>query len=251
LTGGGEQNVLPVGATMTESSNVSFCGHQFAGPAHVCAFFESPDEKYEMLLPFFREGLENRDSVLNVVEDGAFTDHVSRLRRAGVPVRSNGDAGVEVRQASETYFASGHFEPLAIFGLIEAKLADANRAGSAVRTFGEMSWVADVGMPADRVMEYEARVNQLTARYECTLVCGYDLGRVSGSLLSDIVATHPYVVLNGRVRENPWYVDPRTYLDELLRGGFAGWDGPTDMVPLRAQSAAEAPAPDESEPPAG
>jgi hypothetical protein len=240
--------VLPLTRYMTPDRTVTLCGHRLSGSAHICAFFESAAEKYDMILPFFREGLENGEAVLNVVEDAAFPAHVGRLRAAGVAVR-NGDAGVEVRPASETYFAAGHFDPLAIFGTVEGKLAEANAAGSAIRTFGEMSWVADAETPAERVMEYEARVNHLTELYRCTLVCGYDLGRVSGTMLADIVATHPFVVLNGSVRENPWYVDPRTYLDELLRGGGA-WDGPADMVPLRARPAPDLLSPEEREPPA-
>jgi hypothetical protein len=81
-----------------------------------------------------------------------------------------------------------------------------------------MIWVTRPEVDAELVMEYEARVNFLTPVYRCTLVCGYDLARISGGLLADIIATHPFVILKRRIRENPWYMHPKTYLEEILQG---------------------------------
>jgi hypothetical protein len=32
----------------------------------------------------------------------------------------------------------------------------------------------------------------------------------------DILATHPYVVLRGQIRQNPFYIPPDVYLRELV-----------------------------------
>jgi hypothetical protein len=53
-----------------------------------------------------------------------------------------------------------------------------------------MIWVTRPEVDAELVMEYEARVNFLTPVYRCTLVCGYDLARISGGL-SSLTSSQP------------------------------------------------------------
>ena len=65
-------------------------------------------------------------------------------------------------------------------------------------------------------MAYEARVNYLLPDFSCTLVCAYDLALTPAALVSDILATHPAAIVKGRLRPNPFYVQPDEYL-EMLR----------------------------------
>ena len=80
-----------------------------------------------------------------------------------------------------------------------------------------MNWVERGMVPVEDVIEYEVRVNELLPDFECTLLCVYDLARTPASLLSDILATHPFAIINGQLRKNPHYVEPQAYLD-MLRG---------------------------------
>jgi hypothetical protein len=43
----------------------------------------------------------------------------------------------------------------------------------------------------------------------------YDINRFSGRVIGDVLATHSHVIINGKVHENPYYVDPVTYLHKL------------------------------------
>ena len=40
------------------------------------------------------------------------------------------------------------------------------------------------------------------------MLCVYDLASTPARLMSDILATHPFAVINGRLRANPYAVDP-------------------------------------------
>ena len=53
-------------------------------------------------------------------------------------------------------------------------------------------------------------------------MCVYDLAKLPGETVVDIVATHPYVILRGQIRQNPFFVPPETYLRELLSGAQRG-----------------------------
>jgi hypothetical protein len=52
-------------------------------------------------------------------------------------------------------------------------------------------------------------------KYPDAVVCVYDLNRHSGSVVMDILRTHPKVIIAGVLQENPLYVPPDEFLREL------------------------------------
>ena len=80
---------------------------------------------------------------------------------------------------------------------------------SRVRMMGHMEWALEDRPGVDRIIEYESRVNHLLNRLQQPAICIYDLNRFSGSSVMDIMRTHPYTLVDGVLRENPFYVPPQ------------------------------------------
>jgi hypothetical protein len=76
-------------------------------------------------------------------------------------------------------------------------------------------------------------VNLLTPQYDCTLLCVYDVNRFSGRTVADVLATHSHVILGGQVQENPYFVEPITFLQSLAHRRRA-------PAPMRACSMGDA-----------
>jgi hypothetical protein len=195
--------------------SIRLCGQEIDQPGHICAFFTSADEEYETLIPYLKDGIDAGEEVLNVLDEGRLQDHRSRLEAAGVPV-ANGR--LQVASSEETYLAGGHFDMARMVGFVRDRLDGAAAQGRQVRTAGWMDWVYRAAPGTERVMEYEARMNLLVPTFDCTFMCIYDLPKLSGQMVVDILATHPYVILRGQIRQNPHYVPPDVYLRELLSG---------------------------------
>ena len=53
-------------------------------------------------------------------------------------------------------------------------------------------------------------VTRWTRAYRQTGVCMYDLDRFGGDVIVAMVRTHPKVLINGVIVENPYAVDPST-----------------------------------------
>src|SRR5215472_11813236 len=87
--------------------SIHLCGQDVDQPGHICAFFDSREEEYDTLLPYFKEGVEAGEQVLNVLDAARLTDHCERLEAGGVPVD---DAQVRVASSEETYVAGGFFD---------------------------------------------------------------------------------------------------------------------------------------------
>ena len=204
---------------MAGNNVVTLCGEPLSGLQHVCAFFDSRDEQYEILTPYFKEGLEQGEEVLTIMEDAIQSEHLSRLKSVGVDVDEKLSSGqLKMLSASQTYVQDGVFVAERMFDLLKQCLSDGERGSySRVRTCGDMEW-ALLNLPGtEELMEYEARVNVLAQQHDCTLVCAYDVNRFSGRVIAVVLATHSHVLLGNRIHKNPHYTEPVIFLQGLLR----------------------------------
>ena len=66
-------------------------------------------------------------------------------------------------------------------------------------------------------MEYEARLNQVLSKYDDPVICNYNPSKFGATVAMDIMRTHPLVIIGGLLRENPFFVPPELFLDEMRR----------------------------------
>ena len=60
-------------------------------------------------------------------------------------------------------------------------------------------------------------LNEITSRYDGAVVCAYDLNKFSAAMMMDVLRTHPMVVVGRILQENPFYIAPSEFLQELQR----------------------------------
>jgi len=199
---------------MSTTPKATLCGKPLQGLMHTCAFVDSREEEYELLIPFLKEGIDCGCRVLTIVDEENRADHDRRLEHGAVVGERDGQ--LSVHGFKDTYLQEGCFSADRMLALIESVLDEADGAGyPAVRGFGEMAW-ALTGLPGtEQLLEYEARVNYLAPKMRNPLVCIYDVNRFSGRVLMDILNTHPKVILAGQVHDNPYYMPPDVYLKHL------------------------------------
>ena len=195
---------------------IHICGEEIPHAGHICAFFDSRAEKYRVLAPFLAEGIAQGDRIINVVDADIRDDHVRTLAAADVPVTSAIKRGqYQLLTAEETYLREGTINLDDMLRLLREALDSAERDGTCVRTCGEMNWIGRSSMPSDEIMAYEARVNEFVPTFQCSLVCVYDVAMMRSGMIADILATHPFSIINGRLRRNPVYVKPDAFLEML------------------------------------
>lgn len=187
---------------------IHLCGQDIESPGHICAFFNSREQEYSTLIPYFKQGVDEGELVFNVIDRRRESDHRSRIGAAGLDVT--------VATSEDTYLEDGRFDMERMCDFIRETLVQSAMSGKRVRTAGWMDWIHREAPGTERTMEYEARMNLLVPTFDCTFMCIYDLDKLSGGMVADILATHPYVIMNGQIRPNAFYIEPRRYLSELL-----------------------------------
>ena len=83
------------------------------------------------------------------------------------------------------------------------------------RLWANMEWSLEDFPGVDDIVEYESRLNDVTSRFDDVVVCSYDLNRFSATVVMDILRTHPQVIVGGILQENPFYLPPTEFLQEL------------------------------------
>lgn len=185
---------------------------------HVCAFFNSRDEEYDILNPFFKQAFEQGEKNLHIVDPALMADHRVRLTRSGIDAAHCEACGqLQVLPWGEAYLdESGRFDKDRMLATVEQLTGSGREAGySRLRIMGNMNWVFD-GVPgSEDLIQYEAEVNDVLARNRQPAVCVYDTAKLSGAMMMDLLRTHPLTLVGGVVQENPFFTPPAVMLKEL------------------------------------
>jgi hypothetical protein len=213
-------------ASVFESSGLrrTIWGRDIGESAHICAFFDSQEQEYACLGPYFAEGLAQGEQVVTIRDAGDCSEHVQRLKQVmsqslDEPIASD---QLRVVASEEAYLQNGCFESERMYQMLEAMLGEVKSGPyKRVRTCGAMSWALRELPGTEELMDYESRVNRLTQAHDCTLMCVYDINKFSGRAVMDVLATHPLVVMGDRIYENPYYVQPNDFLHSLIKRGSA------------------------------
>ena len=184
---------------------------------HVCAFFNSKEEEYSVLLPFIKEGVEEGEKAFHIVDARHRQERLQRLKEADLDVVEAERTGqVEVRVWEEAYLRDGRFDQNAMLALIEEVLQSGKAANYGLtRLWANMEWALEDRPGVNDLVEYETRLNHLLPRYDDVVVCTYDLARFSAGVVIDILRTHPLVIIGGTLQENSFFVPPDEFLEEL------------------------------------
>ncbi|KAB8038492.1 MEDS domain-containing protein [Janthinobacterium aquaticum] len=185
---------------------------------HICAFFNSRDEEYAVLGPYYKEGIDQGEKNLHVVNPAMLSDHRSRLESAGIDTAHCEACGqLEVLRWEQAYLdETGSFSKQRMLDAVDHMTGAGLDAGySRIRIMGDMAWVFDKIPGASAILEYEAEVNDVLSRNRQPAVCVYDIAKLSGAMMMDLLRTHPLTLIGGVVQENPFYTPSHEMLKEL------------------------------------
>jgi hypothetical protein len=184
---------------------------------HVCAFFNSREDEYRVTLPFIKDGFECGDKALHIINPARCVDHLQRMASSGIDTLSMQRSGqFELHDWADTFFRYGSFDPDRQLTLLEDALKSSRQQGFPIsRYVAHAEWALEEGASVDLLLEFEAKVNHVWPRYADVVICTYDLARFPADIVIDVVRTHPMVIIGGILQQNPFFVHPDEFLQEL------------------------------------
>ena len=174
--------------------------------SHVCQFYDRKDDLVEMLVPYFRQGLERNEACVWLVGDLTVEEAKTALA-AAVPDldRFMASGQMQIRHYTEFYTdANGSVRPADQLSNDFAAMGSTVRAKGfeGLRASGSVSWVNDAEGMA-KFMDYESKVNLAIQNSRIMAVCTYPAQAATMCQCRELIHNHGKIF----VKRGEWVHD--------------------------------------------
>jgi hypothetical protein len=181
--------------------------------SHVCAFYRGDADRDRLLSGYLGAGLAAGDKCICVVDSELTAKRIQSLTRS-CDGPDHGGRQLDIHLPESTYLAGGEFTTSHMLTFWTEGMMKAELEGySFFRLAGEMTWALRDAPGVGNLIGYESELNRVTSSHPVVVLCLYDLDLFSGEVVINVVKTHPQVLVQGVLVENPYYLAP----DEFLR----------------------------------
>jgi hypothetical protein len=184
---------------------------------HVCLIYDNEEQRRKIVSEFLAAGLKRDEFVGYFADTAPREDVLAWLSETGVDflkAEENGAFGVV--KAEDAYCPSGRFVPQEVLDRITARYNMLRQTGyTGSRVTGEMTWVLRDIPDTDRFLEYEVGLNMITDPFPHIGMCQYDARLFDGAMLFKVLQVHPYMIAQGKVVRNPYYIKPEEFMSKL------------------------------------
>ena len=166
---------------------------------HFCHFYETKEDLVDILIPFFRAGLERNEFCMWIPGDPLTEKEARELFRRGIP---EGDkylesGAIEIVPHFDWYLSQGILDLKQATDGLNRKLEWALSKGySGMRANANEDWVTRKQW--DAFASYEHELNDLIAGRPMIILCTYPLRVTTARELFDVVRTHQFAVARNR-----------------------------------------------------
>jgi PAS domain S-box-containing protein len=190
-------------ATALRPTGISVVGNIPWG-AHICHFYQTKQDLLDILIPYFKTGLENRELCVWVVFDPLDeAEAANELRRAFPEAERHLAAGdIEIIPHLQWYLRDGKFDLQRVIHNWQEQLAAAVAKGYAgMRVNGNEAWLTQEDWK--EFSAYEKRLNEVLVGQPMLVLCTYPLALSSAAELFDVARTHEFAIAR---RDGKWEV---------------------------------------------
>lgn len=192
---------------------------EFYEGEHICVIYNDDKERLDTIAKYLNSGLEAGEKMMYMVDEppdefmdamAGFSLDIGRLEQ-----------DLSLAEAYQSFCPDGDFDPSGAFNRMADFYRTAMDEGYAgARGGAEMTWASVEGRAEiHKVIELEARRNQVLKKYPFSTCCVYDAREFDGSTIMDVLNTHPAMIVKGQMVRNPYYIEPEIFLERLKERG--------------------------------
>uniref|UniRef100_Q025N6 histidine kinase n=1 Tax=Solibacter usitatus (strain Ellin6076) TaxID=234267 RepID=Q025N6_SOLUE len=163
---------------------------------HFCQFYEGKQDLIDILVPYFKAGLENNEFCMWVTSEPLRSAQAKAALAASVENLDAyiADGKLEILDYSDCYTLGGKFESdRALQGLIDRVETAPRRGFAGLRISGNTLWLEKSDWQA--FTEYEAAVNAVIGKYRMLALCTYSLSNCGAIEIMDVISNHAFALM--------------------------------------------------------
>jgi PAS domain S-box-containing protein len=189
-------------------NNQTFSGIEVLGDmswgTHFCQFYETKQDLLEILVPYFKIGLQKNEFCLWIASDPIDVKEAAIALKKTVPEldRYIADQKIEILSHETWYLKKGKFNPKRVFKGWNAKLNQAlEKDFAGMRVSGNVGWI-DQGLSYDFI-EYERGMDHFLAEKRIVVLCTYPLQKCNASDVLNVAHVHECAISK---RKGQWEI---------------------------------------------
>ncbi len=181
------------------------CVGEIPWGTHLCQFYQNREDLLEVLVPYFKAGLESNEFCLWITSDYLNDKEAQKALRKAVPALDRYLRIGQIRFISHADFplTGGTFNPQGLLNTWIDKLVQALANGyDGIRVTADRSWLEKMEWKTYSV--YEEKVNESIRKYPMLVLCTYSFDRCDkykASDLIDVVRFHELALIK---RKGEW-----------------------------------------------
>jgi hypothetical protein len=183
---------------------------------HKCLIYGGhPSEQLPVIVPFLADGLTGNWRCLYLGSPEMVQMVEGSLPRHGIDTTSEMKRGALIFSSERGHLENGSFDPRAMIDGLRELIDDAMRDGfEGLCATGDMRWELGPDDNFDRLIEYEALLEQLFREKPLIGICQYHRDAIPPRTLKDALATHRSTYIGQTLnRDNLFYMPPEVLLE--------------------------------------
>ena len=171
---------------------------------HICLFYQTAEDLIDILVPYFKTGLENNEFCMWVTSEPLNVEDAKRaLKREIKELDEYVERGqIEFLDYRQWYTESGRFEADRVLqGWVEKEQQAMKRGWDGLRLTGNTFWLEKEDWRA--LADYEAMVDHVIGEYRMIAICTYFLDKCGAPEIVDVVSNHQFALIR---RGGEWEV---------------------------------------------
>jgi len=180
-------------------SGISLVGELPWG-SHFCQFYQTRQDLLDVLVPYFKAGLENNECCVWVTSDFLPAEEALQALEQGIPGFSDFQAKgqMEVFPYTDWYLIGAKFDLQRTLDMWMEKHDDALSKGFAgLRVSGNPYWI-DNKKDWDDFAAYEAAINDVIGGTKLLVLCTYSLNQCGVVEILDVIKNHEFALAMNR-----------------------------------------------------
>jgi PAS domain S-box-containing protein len=169
---------------------------------HLCQFYRTRQDLCDILVPYFKAGLEHNEFCIWVTASPLTGGQAERELRKAVPKldRYLRLGQMEIIPHTQWYLEKGKFSfPRVMDGWVSKLNLALNRGFEGLRVTGNTAWLLQKDWK--NFIEYEEEINRVIGDLKMIAVCSYNLGKCGASEVIEVVNHHQFVCIR---RDGKW-----------------------------------------------
>ena len=162
---------------------------------HFCQFYQTKENLIDILVPYFKAGLENNEFCMWVTSQPLNVEEAEKTFKNAVPYADTylKTGQIEIVSYTDWYTKKGTFNSERILnGWIDKVNQALNKGYDGLRLSGNTFWLEKEDWA--EFIQYEKEIDNVIGKYNMMAICTYSLDKCSADDVIDVVNNHRFAL---------------------------------------------------------